>query len=163
MIQKRYSESAAATRKALELNDKDWRVWSNLLIASTWLKDAKQMRTARSKTFSLVEQYAAVNPSDAPTQSMLSMLYAEDKLRDKALFHAQSALALSPKDPSILADVAETYFDLGDRKRALDFLQRSLQNGYTLSDLQLRPAIVGLLGDLSIQAQGSQVSAPSVH
>ena len=163
MIQKRYSESAAATRKALELNDKDWRVWSNLLIASTWLKDGKQMRTARSKTFSLVEQYAAVNPSDAPTQSMLSMLYAEDKLRDKALFHAQSALALSPKDPSILADVAETYFDLGDRKRALDFLQRSLQNGYTLSDLQLRPAIVALLGDLSIQAQGSQVSAPSVH
>jgi len=163
MIQKRYSESAAATRKALELNDKDWRVWSNLLIASTWLKDVKQMRTARSKTFSLVEQYAAVNPSDAPTQSMLSMLYAEDKLRDKALFHAQSALALSPKDPSILADVAETYFDLGDRKRALDFLQRSLQNGYTLSDLQLRPAIVGLLDDLSIQAPGSQVSAPSVH
>ena len=163
MIQKRYLESAQATRKALELNDKDWRVWSNLLIASTWLKDGQQMRTARSKTFSLVEQYAAVNPNDAPTQSMLSMLYAEDKLRDKALSHAQSALALSPKDPSILADVAETYLDLGDRKRALDLLQRSLKSGYTRSDLQLRPAIVGLLDDLSIQAPGSQVSAPSVH
>ena len=163
MIQKRYSESAEATRKALQLNDKDWRVWSNLLIASTWLKDDKQIRTARSKTFSLVEQYAAVNPSDAPTQSMLSMLYAEDKLRDRALFHAQSALALSPKDPSILADVAETYLDLGDRKRALDLLQGSLKCGYTRSDLQLRPAIVGLLDDPSIQAPGSQVSAPSVH
>src|SRR5215472_10083220 len=31
--QKRYAEAADATRKALELNDKDWRVWANLQLA----------------------------------------------------------------------------------------------------------------------------------
>lgn len=147
ILQKRYLESAAATQKALELNDKDWRVWNNLQIAYTWLRDDKQVRATRSKTLPLVEKFAAVNPGDASAQSMLSMLYAEGQLREKALVHAKSALALSPKDPSILADIAETYLDLGDRRHALQFAHQSLENGYTLSDLQQRPALVPLLAD----------------
>jgi len=147
ILQKRYPESADATRKALELNDKDWRVWSNLQLAYTWLKDDQQMRAARSKTLPLVEQYAAANPGDASAQSMLSMLYAEDKLHDKALARAKSAVALSPNDPSILADIAETYLDLGDRRRALQFASQSVENGYTRSHLQQRPALLPLLDD----------------
>jgi Serine/threonine protein kinase len=150
ILQKRYQESALATRQALELNDKDWRVWSNLQFAYTGLKDDKQMRAARSKTLSLVEQYAAVNPNDAQAQSMLSMLYADDKLRDKALARAKSALTLAPKDPWVLADVAETYLDLGDRSRALQLIHQSLENGYNLSDLQQRPTLLPLLADPSL-------------
>jgi len=155
MDQKRYDESAAATRKALDLNDKDWRVWSNLQLAYTWLNDEKQRRAARSQALSRLEQYSAVNPNEAPVQSMLSMLYAEDKLRDKALSRAKSALALSPNDPSILADIAETHLDLGDRRRAVQFAHQSLENGYTLSDLQQRPALQALLADPGFRKQGS--------
>jgi serine/threonine-protein kinase len=154
MEQKRYAESAAATRKALELNDKDWRVWSNLQLAYTWLKDDEKMHAARAKTLSLLEQYAQLNSQEAAVQSMLSMLYAEDKLREKALARANAALALAPKDPSILADVAETYDDLGDRKRAIQYAQDSLKNGYTLADLQERPALHGLLADPSFRPRG---------
>jgi serine/threonine protein kinase/tetratricopeptide (TPR) repeat protein len=145
--QKRYDESVGATRKALEFNDRDWRVWSNLQLAYSWLQDEPQLRAARARTLALLEQYAAVNPNDAPAQSMLSMLYAEDKRRDKALARAKSALSLSPTDPSILADIAETHLDLGDRRRALQFAQQSLENGYTLSDLRERPALGPLLAD----------------
>jgi serine/threonine-protein kinase len=156
MEQKRYAEAAAATRKAVELNDKDWRVWSNLQLAYTWLKDDEKMHAARAKTLSLLEQYAQLNSQEAPVQSMLSMLYAEDKLREKALAHANAALALAPKDPWILADVAETYDDLGDRKRAIQYAQDSLKNGYTLADLQERPALHGLLADPSFRPRGKQ-------
>jgi serine/threonine-protein kinase len=156
MEQKRYAEAAAATRKALELNDKDWRVWSNLQLAYTWLKDDKNMRAARARTLSLLEQYASLNSQEAPVQSMLSMLYAEDKLREKALARANAALALAPKDAWILADIAETYDDLGDRKRAIQYAQESLKNGYTLADLQERPALQGLLADPSFRPRGKQ-------
>src|SRR6266446_4306477 len=154
MEQKRYAESAAATRKALELNDKDWRVWSNLQLAYTWLKDDEKMHTARAKTLTLLEQYAQLNSQEAAVQSMLSMLYAEDKLHEKALARANAALALAPKDPSILADVAETYDDLGDRKRAIQYAQDSLKNGYTLADLQERPALHGLIADPNFRPRG---------
>ncbi len=114
------------------------------------------MRAARAKTLSLLEQYASLNSQEAPVQSMLSMLYAEDKLREKAIARANAALALAPKNPWVLADVAETYDDLGDRKRAIQYAQESLKNGYTLMDLQQRPALLGLLADPSFRPRGKQ-------
>ncbi len=156
MDQKRYSEAAAATRKALDLNDKDWRVWANLQLAYTWLKDDEMARAARSKTLSLLEQFVLLNSQEAPVQSMLSTYYAEDKLREKALAHAKAALAMAPKDPGVLADVAETYDDLGDRKRAIQYAQASLKNGYALTDLQQRPYLLGLLADPSFRPRGKQ-------
>ena len=154
--QKRYAEAAEATRKALELNDKDWRVWANLQLAYAWLKDNDKMRVARARTLSLLEQYAALNSQDASVQSMLSTYYAEDQLREKALACANAALRLAPKDPWILADIAETYDDLGDRRRAIQFAQNSLKNGYTLADLKERPNLIGLLADPSFRPRGKQ-------
>ncbi len=156
MDQKRYSEAAAATRKALDLNDKDWRVWANLQLAYTWLKDDEKARVARSKTLSLLEQFVVLNSQEASVQSMLSTYYAEDKLREKALAHAKAALAMAPKDPGVLADVAETYDDLGDRKRAIQYAQDSLKNGYSLTDLQQRPYLHGLLADPSFRPRRKQ-------
>lgn len=114
------------------------------------------MRVARAKAFTLLEQYTSLNSQDASVQSMLSTYYAEDKLREKALACANAALRLAPKDPWILADIAETYDDLGDRKRAIQFAQDSLKSGYTLADLQERPALRGLLADPSFRPRGKQ-------
>jgi Flp pilus assembly protein TadD/TolB-like protein len=154
--QKRYADAAAATSKALELNDKDWRVWANLQLAYTWLKEEEKIPPVRAKTLSLLEQYALLNPREASVQSMLSMLYAEDKQREKALSHADAALSQAPKDPGILADIAETHNELGNRQRALRFAHDSLKNGYTLTDLQQRPDLLGLLADPSFRPRGKQ-------
>jgi eukaryotic-like serine/threonine-protein kinase len=156
MEQKRYAEAATYTRAALALNDKDWRVWANLQLAYTWLKDDKEMRLARANVLSRLEQYVVVNSQDAAAQSMLSMLYAEDKLREKAMARADAARALAPKDPWILADIAETYDDLGDRKLAIEYAQQSLRNGYTMIDLRQRPGLHGLLVDPNFRPQGKQ-------
>jgi eukaryotic-like serine/threonine-protein kinase len=152
--QQRYPEAAQASRKALDLNDKDWRVWANLMITYQFLKDQDNYRPVRAKTLSLLEQYANMNSNEASVQSNLSIFYAEDKLREKALARVDSALALAPKDASVLADVAETYDDLGDRKRALQFAQESLKNGFTLTDLQRRPGLQSLLADPSFRSNG---------
>ena len=154
MNQKRYAESAEATRKALELNDKDWRVWANLQQAYIWLKDDEKMRPARAKTLSLLEQYASLNSQEARVLSLLSTYYAEDKLREKALADVTAALRIAPKDPWVLADIAETYDRLGNRQHAIQYAQKSLTNGYTLADLQRRPALLGLLADPSFSPRG---------
>jgi serine/threonine protein kinase/tetratricopeptide (TPR) repeat protein len=154
--QKRYAEAAASTEKALELNDKDWRVWANLLAAYQWLKDDEKMRPVRAKTLNLLEEYAALNSQEASVQSTLGSFYAEDKLREKALAHANAALALAPTDAWVLADLAETYEHLGDRKRAMQYAHDSLKNGYTLTDLQRRPGLLGLLADPGFRNSGKQ-------
>jgi eukaryotic-like serine/threonine-protein kinase len=147
MAQKRYAESATMTEKALELNDKDWRVWDNLLIVYTWLNDKEKIRAVRAKTLSSLEQYAVLDSKEAAVQSMLSTFYGEDKLREKTISHANAALALAPHDPNVLADIAEAYDELGERKKAIQYAKDSLKQGYTIEDLKERPALVPLLAD----------------
>jgi eukaryotic-like serine/threonine-protein kinase len=154
--QKRYQDSIAPTRKAIELNDRDWRVWSNLQLAYTWLKDDQNMLRAREKVVTLLGQYVSVNPRDERAQSMLSMLYAEDKSRELAISHAKAALALAPNDPWILSDIAETYENLGDRKLAIQYAVQSLDRGYSVDDLQRQPALRALLADPAFRAYVKQ-------
>jgi serine/threonine-protein kinase len=156
ITQKRWTDAAHALHQALALNDKDWRVWANLLLADQWLNDNENEPIARAKTLSLLENFATLNPQSATVQSNLSTFYAEDKLREKALAHADSALALAPKDASVLGDLAETYEDLGDRKRALQYAQQSLANGGTLIDLQRRRSLHALLADPGFRSNGKQ-------
>jgi serine/threonine protein kinase/tetratricopeptide (TPR) repeat protein len=156
MIEKRYADSVIATRQALALNDKDWRVWSSLMVAYQWLRDDENYRMARAKTLALLEEYAAISHQEAAVQSALSTLYAEDKLREKALARVKDALALDPKNPIVLGDIAETYEDLGDRKLALQYAEQSLKYGSTLNDLQSRFALQGLLADPSFRSGGKQ-------
>jgi eukaryotic-like serine/threonine-protein kinase len=158
--QGRYQDAIEPTRKALELNDRDWRTWSNLQVAYTWLKDDKNMLRARAKVVTLLGEYVAVNPNDERSQSMLAMLYAEDKARDKAISHAKAALALAPNDPWILADIAETYEGLGDRKTAIHYALQSFHHGYSLEDLQKYPALHKLLADPGFRAHVKQSGPP---
>jgi eukaryotic-like serine/threonine-protein kinase len=154
ITQKRWADATQALHQALALNDKDWRVWANLLLAYQWLNDRENEQVTRTKTIGLLENFAALNLQSATVQSNLGTFYAEDKLREKALARVDSALALAPNDSGVLADVAETYEDLGDRKRALQFSQQSLRNGGTLADLQRRRALQALLADPSFRSNG---------
>jgi len=156
LVEKRYAESVKLTRQALELNDKDWRVWDNLLTAYRWLKDDEKTRSTRLETLKLLEEYASVNSGEAPVQSRLGIFYAQDHLRDKALSHANAAFSLAPKDPEVLADLAETYDVLGERKRAVQYAQGSLSNGSTMADLQRHPGLVGVIADPSFRPDGKQ-------
>jgi len=152
----RYAEAAQSARQALEFNDKDWRGWDNLLLPYIWLKEEEKVRTVRAKTLSLLEQYAAQNPKESGVQSRLSTFYAEDKQREKALARVNTALALAPRDTTVLTDVAETYEALGDRKRAVQYAQESLKNGSTLTELQRRPGLRSILADPSFRSNGKQ-------
>ncbi len=154
LAQHRYAEAAAETEKALAMDDKDWRVWANLLLAYTWLKNEPKIQATRAKTISKLEQYALLDSKEAPVQSMLSTFYGEDQQREKAISHASAALAIAPKDPDILADVSETYNFLGDRQRAIQYAEESLKLGNTLNYLRERPKLLPVLDDPNFRPQG---------
>jgi Flp pilus assembly protein TadD len=78
---------------------------------------------------------------------VLGVLYAQKKLRDKALPRVQAALALSPDDPGILANIGEAYEDLGERREAIKFLERSMEKGTAIEDLRANAALQDLLSD----------------
>ncbi len=152
--EQKYAEAAAATEKALQLNDKDYVVWNNLMNAYEGLKDNDKAGQARDHAIPLLEQASLDNPRDATVQSKLAILYAKKKLREKAISRIQSALALSPDDASVLASVGVAYEVLGDRAQALQQIEKSLQRGYNLADLKSTPELQGLLADPSFKSSG---------
>jgi eukaryotic-like serine/threonine-protein kinase len=102
----------------------------------------------------LLEQAVKIKPQDALVQSRLASLYAHQKLRDKALTRIQTALALAPDDPYVLANVGSAYEDIGDRRKALEYIRRALQKGYALDQVKNDPDLQGLIADPNFQTNG---------
>jgi eukaryotic-like serine/threonine-protein kinase len=152
--QGRYPESAAMTEKALQLNDKDFEVWYNLLLCYRWMKDEGKAAAAAEKATKLLEGVARTKPQDAQVQSTLGVLYATQKIRDKAIAHLDTALALAPADTHVLADAGEAYEALGDRAQALRYLHESLKTGIPMDDLKGRPLMQDILSDPSFRSNG---------
>jgi tetratricopeptide (TPR) repeat protein len=152
--EQKFAEAAAATEKALQMNDKNYVVWGNLAIAYEGLKNQEKTSRAWDREIDLLEQTVRDTPRDASAQSNLAMLYAKKKLRDKAISRIQSALALSPDDPDVLALVGEAYENLGDRVDALQYIEKSLQKGYSLEDLKNTPDLQDLFSDPRFRPSG---------
>ena len=143
----RYADSAVATEKALTFNDRDYRVWSNLVSAYEWLKNDDKAASARERELKLVEDDVKNQPRDATAQSELAGVYAAEKMRDKALIRIQTALALSPDDPRVLVNVGDAYEKLGDRPNAVRYVEKALEKGYPLDDVKSDPGLQNLLSD----------------
>jgi len=144
---RRWAESAAMTRKALEINGNDWRAWSNLDIAYEWLNWKSEADQASRNELVRLEAIAKVRSDDADVQVELGLLYSKQKLREKAVPLIEAALARAPDDPSVLASAGEAYENLGDRDAALELVKRALTRGWTLAQLESDPGQRKLLLD----------------
>ncbi len=143
----RFQESAAVSEKALQLNDKNYDVWTNLLACYKWLNlPDKQAEVSRRLT-TLLEETVRLNPNDGYAHITLAELYAAAHQRDKSLSHLQTALALSPNDPDILENSADTYALLGDRPQAVAYLNRAIKSGVKEDQLRIDPYIQEVLHD----------------
>lgn len=151
--QGRYSESVALLKKSLELNDKNWAVWANLLASQEWLNDQAETERVRSETIKRLQPSLAIQPDEAKLHSELATLYAPSD-RQKALSQIHTALALSSTDPDVLSDAAATFEILGDRKQAIHYSEESLKHGDSLKDLQDHASLTELLKDPSFRPRG---------
>jgi len=154
--QKRYAESAEMTRRVLQINDKNFMVWENLDWAYRWIGKNDQAAAAREKALALLEQAVRSSPRDGQLQAHLALQYSLKGMRDKASTRVATALALAPDDPDVLANVSDTYEELGDHFQALRYAQLSLDKGFTLDDLRRDPDMRNVLADPSFRPKQQQ-------
>jgi serine/threonine-protein kinase len=154
MAQKRFAESVTMSQKALQLNDKDYLVWDNLMSAYQALNQKTNMEAARDHAIRLLEQNVKLQPQDAVMQASLADLYAQKGLREQAISRIEAALAQSPDDPQVLKVAAETYENIGDRHQALGYIEKALQKGYPLESLKNTTDMQNLLSDPNFRPNG---------
>ena len=137
--QKRFAESATMTEQALQLNDKDYRLWNNLAIAYEWLGQPEKAKNAFSRELARLEQIVVLKSQDAVVRADLGVMYAQQGKRKRAQPHLEAALALSPNNPEILNKVGEAYEKLGERSQGLEYFEEALRKGFRLEDMKLNP------------------------
>jgi len=145
--QANWTGAAQMFQKASELNGADFRVWMNLGLARRWLGQDEGAIQAYTRSLPLLEDMAKRQPQDPSTQSALGGVYARLHQPDKARPRLEAALALAPKDTSVLERAAGANEVMGDRAQAIAFATRALEAGSTLEDLQQNPELRGVLAD----------------
>ena len=145
LYEKRYAEAAAASEKAIALDNQEILSWRFAELAYRWLGEQQKAETALNRIESLAEAQAAMNPRKATSQSWLGLVYAKKGLRERAIPHIEAALSLAPEDSLVLVNAVEAYNHLADETNAEHIIRNARQKSVSLSDLHLDPDMQSLL------------------
>ena len=158
--QGRYSESAGMFEKALQLNDRDARVWRDLGDAYYWAPGEREKAApAYQRAVGLLDAQRKVNPQDSKLVAELALCDSMLGKQTQALGLIRQAQASARLDPEIMFRFAEIYQQGGDRASALDWLGQAVRAGYSVTDVDRDPTFAGLRNDPRFQ-QITQSPAP---
>lgn len=155
-IEKRFAESAAFSEKAIGLDDQDYMVWNNLTEAYEALGQNQRANYSRGRAIELLDAVVHLNSQNAEALAMLAALLAKNGLRTRSLESLRSALALAPKDYSVLSEAADTYELLGNRRLAVKYLESALQNGLPKEQINSDVNLQRISADPSFQIPANQ-------
>jgi len=129
---RRYSDSAESVQQALKIDPKDWLNWGNLGDALIQIPARRaEARNAYQKAIDLAQARLEVNPRDAYvlafTADYRAMLDQEQPAREELA----RALAAAPTNADVLFRAAILYNHFGETEKTLDFLAKSIANGYS--------------------------------
>jgi len=148
--EKRYAESAAASEKAIPLDNRQILTWRYAELAYRWLGEKQKADPALDKVEELAQAWAAMNPRDVMGQSWLGLVYAKRGLRERAIPHIEAALSLAPSDSQVLVNAVEAYNACADKASAEKLIPKAQQQGVSLAELQLDPDMRSLLARLKV-------------
>jgi tetratricopeptide (TPR) repeat protein len=147
--QARYSESAQMFEKALQLNDRDPRVWRNAGDAYYWSPGERgKAAVAYGRAVELLEAQRKINPHDSTLTVELALCNSMLGKSAEAIKLINQAQSHSPSDPEVMFRTAEIYEQSGNHAAALDWLGRSAKAGYSTADIRNDPTFQGLRNDL---------------
>ena len=143
--------SVNAFEIALKLNPTNYRLLGNYaaalrLLGSKRLSEEKYLQAA-----SRIEENLKVSPNDPELISTLACFYADLSRKKEAVVLILQAIKLAPRDADVLGRAVAVYELVGDRQRALDWLAKALENGYSPTPISYDPELKKLRGDPQCQ------------
>ncbi len=148
-----FSEAAQWYERALQYNANDHIVTGNLASAYYWSKGGEEKGLAFFRqAIRLAQHQLTVNPSDAEIMASLGGYYAMIGNTDSSRLCTERSLQLNSKDAAILFHAGTTYERIGDRTRALEWIGKSLDAGYSISEISNQPELKNLYKDTRYKA-----------
>jgi eukaryotic-like serine/threonine-protein kinase len=149
-----YHRSAEAFRKALSINQGDYKVWNNLAGALESAGEMGDALAAYRRAKLLAEQELRVNPRNVDVHMVLAPCYwvLDEKIKSKKSL--EQVLQAQPDSPHILFRLAVFHeLRLGQRDEALKWLTKAIERGQTWGEVDRTP----LLRDLRMDPRFQQI------
>ena len=143
-----YQRAAAAFKRALSQDDRQFVVWGNYGAALHWMGDEAGANTAYTKAATLAEEARKTNPRNARTLMSLATYYGSLHMNDRARDLMEQALVLDSDTPSVLYEAGTLCeMELHDRARAFTLFEMALSRGYQWKELERSPSLTALRRD----------------
>jgi eukaryotic-like serine/threonine-protein kinase len=143
-----YGAAARAFERALQIDDRDYRVWRNLGASYYWAPGKRdEARAAFERAARLAEAQLRVNPREAAVLVELADCYAMLGDRARAQERVARALREAPDDVEIVQTAASVYEQLKDREAALRLIRRALAGGFPREQVERDPSLAALRAD----------------
>jgi len=147
LMEKRYDDAIEMYKKAIQLLPTYAIAWGGLGDAYRQMPESEEaMRDAYAHAIELTEKELHVNPQDGRTWIKIAMWRV---VTDKktALKEIREALRLSPDDSFVVARAASVYAQSSMHNEALAALERAIELGYPLSELETWPPLEQIMQD----------------
>ena len=146
-----YEEAAQAYEKALELHDTDYRVWGFLASLYHWTGQHQKALQRLERADSMVMELLKVNPRDqeARAEQISYAIYLGK--REQAISELEHLVAEDPKSADVAFIISDAYERLGEREKALIWIERALTGGVLLYHVNAYPGLADLRADARFQ------------
>jgi tetratricopeptide (TPR) repeat protein len=133
--------------RALKLDDTLYLTWGNLGYAYRFGPTPAKAAACFRKAAELAEKALEASPNDSWTMTYLAGYDAMLEQREKGLALLAQVGEQKPSEKELIAQIAETYEDLGARSRALEWVARAFDAGESPSRFEGRPTLRGLVAE----------------
>jgi tetratricopeptide (TPR) repeat protein len=143
-----FQRAAAAYKRALSQDDREFVVWGNYASALHWSGDEAGAKAGYTRAIALAEEARKTNPRNARTLMSLAGYYGSLHETDRARDLMEQALALDSENSAVLYQAGELCeSELHDRDRAFALLEKALSRGYQWNELERSPSLAALRRD----------------
>jgi serine/threonine-protein kinase len=143
----RFARAAEYFSAALELQDDNSILWGNLAYAYRFGAEPEKAEDAFRRAVELAEKEHAREPDDLELAVSIAGYHAMLGQHDQGMGVLDEVVAAGPSSPILMSLIAETYEDLGDRERAIEWVERSFNAGVQPSRFEGRPTLGKLVAD----------------
>lgn len=142
-----YAQAAQMHERALAYDSTDAQTWAYLADAYFYDGEGARARAAWRRMIALDSQALRVNPNDEAALAGVAVGYARIGRADSARATLQRLDGLAQLRPGILRDMAIAYEIIGDRERALEYIEQGLGQGLQRGGVEASPELDALRAD----------------
>jgi len=144
----RYADALRMYEMALEMDDTGYMTWGNLAAACDVMEsNEERARECYGRAIELAQEQLKLTPHSADLLALMASYCSELGDTVRARDFLSRTVELRPDDEQVMFYIGLTHEVLGDREAALDWIGRSLENGFSKDLVESTPALRDLCTD----------------